>query len=209
MVPRIRASTVANSFLIGPLVRAFVSAFADAGIRVTVTSGVRTRAQQEKLASSPNPYPVAAPGRSQHEFGVAVDMVANPREFQAVLGEVWKMLGLNWSASDEVHFAVFDNATWVRFLAGQPQVMAEQLPQYKTQYINTENPVMIDPRVDLPPEQPPSTQPPEISVDPPSVFYQPPAPPVSSTKLPGTDVQYMHPSRVDSIQKQGYSVGYK
>lgn len=54
------------------------------GKDMPITSTVRTRAEQEALFNTraSNPNPVAPPGKSQHEFGNAVDVAANvPDEF--------------------------------------------------------------------------------------------------------------------------------
>lgn len=92
------------------------------GIKVTVTSAVRTNAQQKKLASSSNKYPVAAPGRSQHEYGLAVDMVANPYTGgQEIIANWWQSVGGYHDWSDPVHFAAFSPQQWASIL-GQVEV---------------------------------------------------------------------------------------
>ena len=55
---------------------AMARAEALAGRPIPVSSGLRSRAQQEALwaARAANPYPVAPPGSSMHERGLAVDV---------------------------------------------------------------------------------------------------------------------------------------
>lgn len=77
------------------------------GRPVPVASGFRSRAQQEALweRRSVNPYPVAPPGRSLHERGLAVDV---PRDFVDDLLSVAEMAGLcqPLPTTDPVHFVV-------------------------------------------------------------------------------------------------------
>jgi len=49
-------------------------------------------------------YPVAKPGTSLHEAGLAVDLVSDDN---AWLGEVWQYWGGQWSPSDVVHFGAY------------------------------------------------------------------------------------------------------
>ncbi len=77
------------------------------GRPVTVASGLRTHAQQEALweRRATNPYPVARPGSSDHERGLAIDV---PRgEVDDVLS-VASAAGLcqPLPASDPIHFIV-------------------------------------------------------------------------------------------------------
>jgi len=59
------------------LLRGLTLAEAILGEPVVIVSGLRTRAEQEILWAGrhTNPYPVAAPGTSRHERGLAVDVV--------------------------------------------------------------------------------------------------------------------------------------
>lgn len=72
---------------------------------VTVTSVYRSRSDQERLWRNRhrNPYPVAPPGRSYHEYGRAWDMVG-PRAVLEWAGRVWRSWGGTWSPSDRIHF---------------------------------------------------------------------------------------------------------
>src|SRR3954468_17729562 len=52
-----------------------------------ITSGLRTRAEQERLwaGRGSNPYPVARPGTSRHESGRAADVTIGGRAIQTVI----------------------------------------------------------------------------------------------------------------------------
>lgn len=77
----------------------------DLGTPVPVTSGFRSRAQQAALYANrrANPYPVAVPGTSKHELGLAVDV---PSSFVPRLLSVAPRAGLcrPYPVSDPVHF---------------------------------------------------------------------------------------------------------
>jgi hypothetical protein len=91
------------------LAPAMVAALARAdtllGRPVPVVSGLRTRVEQEALWANRhrNPYPVARPGTSAHERGMAVDV---PREVVAALLAVAPSAGLcqPLPRTDPVHF---------------------------------------------------------------------------------------------------------
>lgn len=79
------------------------------GVQLRVTSTVRTRAAQRKLyqnyISGRSALPAAPPGKSKHEYGQAVDMVANSSAGLNWAGQVWRSSGLTWGGSvDPVHF---------------------------------------------------------------------------------------------------------
>ena len=75
------------------------------GESVPISSGWRSRAQQAALWAGrhTNPYPVARPGTSMHERGLAIDV---PRAFVATLRTVAAAAGLcqPLPVSDPVHF---------------------------------------------------------------------------------------------------------
>jgi hypothetical protein len=77
------------------------------GRPVTVVSGLRTRSQQEALwvRRATNPYPVARPGTSDHERGLAIDV---PRADVTDLRRVARAAGLcqPLPATDPIHFIV-------------------------------------------------------------------------------------------------------
>ena len=87
------------------LVRAISRAEALLGERVPITSGWRSRAEQQRLWDQrhQNPYPVARPGTSRHEQGLAIDV---PRVFVSRLRSVARASGLCFPlpATDPVHF---------------------------------------------------------------------------------------------------------
>ena len=77
------------------------------GYPVHVVSGLRTRAEQQDLwdRRHTNPYPVAPPGTSDHERGLAVDV---PRDAAAALAAIGPLAGLcqPLPETDPVHFVV-------------------------------------------------------------------------------------------------------
>lgn len=78
-------------------------------IPYTVTSVYRSRAQQEALydrwVRGLNKYPVAKPGTSKHEQGLAMD-VTMPAGVYPQLGAIWARMGGFWTPKDEVHFSL-------------------------------------------------------------------------------------------------------
>lgn len=99
--------------------RSYVQSFLDylryLGASPAVTSGKRTREQQQRLydlwrSGSPQQrYPVARPGTSAHEHGLAVDITfPNTAQLQQAI-ELAPRFNLKWGGSkDPVHFA----ASW-------------------------------------------------------------------------------------------------
>lgn len=87
------------------LVAAIRRAEALLGVPVPITSGWRSRAEQQRLHDDrgSNPYPVARPGMSTHERGTAVDV---SRAFAERLAVVAARAGLcrPWPESDPIHF---------------------------------------------------------------------------------------------------------
>ena len=77
------------------------------GRSVTVVSGLRSRSQQQALwdRRATNPYPVARPGTSDHERGLAIDV---PRADVADLRRVARAAGLcqPLPVTDPIHFIV-------------------------------------------------------------------------------------------------------
>jgi len=87
------------------LVEAIGRAEALLGAPLPITSGWRSRAEQQRLHDDrgSNPYPVARPGMSTHERGRAIDV---PRAFAERLAAVAPRAGLcrPWPESDPIHF---------------------------------------------------------------------------------------------------------
>lgn len=84
------------------------------GWDVDVTSGFRSMEEQERLRrrflEGRSVLHAAKPGCSQHNYGLAVDMVIagdfwGPR--QKALGFEWARQGGQWTVADPVHFGVF------------------------------------------------------------------------------------------------------
>lgn len=76
-----------------------------------ITSTRRSSALQARLyrryLAGLHPYPVAPPGKSKHEQGLAWDMVASSAEL-ARLGRIWESWGGKWGGRfhDPIHFEV-------------------------------------------------------------------------------------------------------
>jgi len=72
-----------------------------------ITSGFRSLAKQQQLYDrylrGVHRYPVAPPGASLHNYGLAVDLVSDDNER---LGAIWRQYGGCWGAAkDPIHFA--------------------------------------------------------------------------------------------------------
>lgn len=93
-----------------PWARDLVHVASVAGVQPRVTSTLRSYTYQTRLyrdfQAGRNPYPVAPPGTSAHELGLAFDMVTSPMSALAELGRVWESWGGVWGGrfADEVHF---------------------------------------------------------------------------------------------------------
>jgi len=102
----------------------FLQVAAAAGVPARITSTVRTRAQQTRLyktgAGVQPGAPVALPGTSTHEWGLAFDLVADNYDDQAFLGELAEFYGLVWggrfSTPDPIHFQLVTPLEWSHFL---------------------------------------------------------------------------------------------
>jgi len=70
-----------------------------------ITSVRRSRTEQIKLwnTRANNPYPVAPPGSSYHEYGRAWDMVGDHSRLVAA-GRLWRSWGGQWFEADPIHF---------------------------------------------------------------------------------------------------------
>lgn len=79
------------------------------GLHPTVTSAKRTRAEQQRLydraRAGLSKYPAAPPGRSAHEYGMALDVVV-PDDEWPLWNEIRTRIGFHWAASDIVHSEV-------------------------------------------------------------------------------------------------------
>ena len=98
-----------------PFAQALVDAAADAGLRPRVTSARRTAAWgrakyreclRRRGTRNPCKYPVAYPGTSKHEKGLAFDVVVTPLAALNDLGLLWESWGGRWGGrfKDPIHF---------------------------------------------------------------------------------------------------------
>lgn len=89
-------------------------------LRPVVTSTYRSPAKQAQiyrdyLAGKPGLYNVAPPGRSLHEYGLAVDMWSPVPGALEALGRWWQSWGGVWGgASDPVHFSLWRSVDQIR-----------------------------------------------------------------------------------------------
>ena len=79
------------------------------GFQMVVTSTKRTRVEQQSLFDQfqlgNRKFPVARPGTSRHEIGLAIDAVALPASRRPELVEIMQSVGFRWAGpSDFVHF---------------------------------------------------------------------------------------------------------
>jgi len=81
-------------------------------VSARVTSTCRSSAEQARLyalrQSRPDiqPYPVARPGTSYHEYGRAFDLSFPSQEHLSYAVIVARYLGFRWSPTDPVHFEI-------------------------------------------------------------------------------------------------------
>lgn len=93
-----------------PYAADLVDAAGAAGLQPRITSTRRSRGEQTRLyrryQQGLNPFPVAAPGTSAHEFGYAFDMVVSPMDALTDVGAYWQAQGGIWGGAfkDPVHF---------------------------------------------------------------------------------------------------------
>ncbi|MEA2438836.1 MAG: D-alanyl-D-alanine carboxypeptidase [Thermoleophilaceae bacterium] len=88
------------------LLRRLEALAARRGEHFHINSGLRTRAEQQRLWDNrgSNPYPVAPPGTSRHESGRAADVTIGGRDIQNVIGAAeLRAAGINPLAGDSVH----------------------------------------------------------------------------------------------------------
>jgi hypothetical protein len=92
-----------------PYASDLVRAAGAAGLLPRVTSTLRSSSQQMRLyaryLAGHQPFPVAFPGTSAHEYGEAFDLVVTPFEALSDVGDYWQQQGGTWGGSrDPVHF---------------------------------------------------------------------------------------------------------
>lgn len=94
-----------------PYGKALYAAIRRADPAAVVTSVGRTRSDQERLyarwKAGLSRYPVAVPGTSKHERGLAFDISAHPAVLEAA-GRAWESIGGRWGGrfNDPIHFEV-------------------------------------------------------------------------------------------------------
>jgi len=84
------------------------------GGRYTVTSGYRNIWQQWQLRSDPRGLPVADPGCSQHQYGLAMDVKFDDPWWQNWYLRAARTLGLITIKDDPVHVQAFDGSNFRR-----------------------------------------------------------------------------------------------
>ncbi len=105
-------------------IRALISVGEQAGVRVQITSTLRTGWEQRRLywrwRAGLSPYPAAVPGTSAHEYGWAVDLITEPKEILAELGSLWESWGGTYGGAnrDPVHFELAGASRQARALGG-------------------------------------------------------------------------------------------
>ena len=100
--PHLKGDLDANPELLGRLERLAAAR----GETWTITSGLRTHAEQQRLwdQRASNPFPVARPGSSIHEQGDSADVTVGGRPIQEVVSRAdLVQAGLNPLAGDAVH----------------------------------------------------------------------------------------------------------
>lgn len=139
---RFRKNGVTNSLaglrsFFRPWARDLVHVASVAGVLPRVTSTLRSHSYQARLyrdyLAGRNPYPVAPPGASAHELGLAFDMVTSPMSALIDLGKVWENWGGVWGGrfNDEVHFE-FPGASQHAAKVGARQTSSEVVTVAKT-----------------------------------------------------------------------------
>jgi len=101
----------AGLFLLDPRFRPYVESLLSVArlyrLDPVVTSTYRSIEEQSQLyreyLAGRHPYPVAPPGQSMHNYGLAADIVSIDNEW---LGAVWKHWGGSWSPRDDIHFSI-------------------------------------------------------------------------------------------------------
>lgn len=104
---------MASTRVLDPRVRAFADWFIRVlqynGVTVTVTSTRRSMDEQKALYDrykrGLSRYPAAAPGKSTHGIGIAMDLHLDPPVYAAA-GALWERFGFTWGGrfQDEIHF---------------------------------------------------------------------------------------------------------
>lgn len=92
-----------------PYAEALYQAMRTADPTTRITSVRRSSTEQARLyrrfLAGVSQYPVAPPGRSKHEHGLAFDITARPATLAAA-GRIWESWGGRWGGrfKDPIHF---------------------------------------------------------------------------------------------------------
>ncbi len=121
-----------------PYAYALVDAASEAGFNPKVTSTRRSRRQQaflyRRFLAGQSMFPVAPPGRSAHEYGLAFDLVTTPFSALAELGRLWESWGGSWGGKigDAIHFEAGDAKPVLKSLLRQAFEAGEAHPIIST-----------------------------------------------------------------------------
>jgi hypothetical protein len=121
-----------------------VRAAGAAGLQPRITSTRRSRAEQTRLyrryQQGLNPYPVAPPGTSSHEFGFAFDLVVSPMDAIVDVGAYWEAQGGVWGGrfNDPIHFEYpgFKESGTSSILSGSVEAVGNVISE-AAQFINS------------------------------------------------------------------------
>jgi hypothetical protein len=86
-----------------PYAKYLLQLYASQGIRLTSSYRSYSEQLQLWLNRSRNPYPVAPPGLSYHQYGRAFDVDATIGVLRS-MGATWRSWGGTWNESDPIHF---------------------------------------------------------------------------------------------------------
>jgi hypothetical protein len=93
-----------------PFAYALVDTAAESGWSPRVTSARRSHREQtflyNRFLAGQSAYPVAPPGHSAHELGLAFDLIVSPYDRLNELGDLWESWGGRWGGRgrDPIHF---------------------------------------------------------------------------------------------------------
>jgi len=105
-----------------------------AGLLPRITSTIRSNSEQRRLynrfLAGQAGYPVAAPGYSAHEYGLAFDMVVSPMEALADVGYTWQQWGGGWNGADAVHFELPGASEYARQQGRLLELQSQSSPSW-------------------------------------------------------------------------------
>jgi hypothetical protein len=108
-----------------------VDAAGRAGLLPRITSTMRSNSEQRRLynrfLAGQAGYPVAPPGQSAHEYGLAFDMVVSPMEALADVGATWQSWGGGWNPRDAIHFELPGASEWAKTQGGESESIHDWL----------------------------------------------------------------------------------